>query len=260
MGKIIAFSNQKGGVGKTTTCVNLSAYLATKGYKCLIVDLDPQGNATSGLGFAKSDVKNSIYNVMIDDMPIEEAAVKTCIDNLDLLPSNIELAGAEVELVYIKEREHVLKKVLEKAKGVYDFITIDCPPSLGLLTINALASADTVIIPIQSEYYALEGLSQLMNTIKLVVKHLNEKLKIEGVVLTMSDNRAIISRQISAEIKKFFGKRVFETAIPRNIRLAEAPSHGVPIMLHDTRCSGAKAYLNLTEEFLERQPSKKASN
>ncbi len=257
MGKIIAFSNQKGGVGKTTTCVNLSAYLATKGYKCLIVDLDPQGNATSGLGFAKSEVKNSVYNVMIDDMPIEEAAVKTCIDNLDLLPSNIDLAGAEVELVYIKEREHVLKKVLEKAKGVYDFITIDCPPSLGLLTINALAGADTVIIPIQSEYYALEGLSQLMNTIKLVVKHLNEKLKIEGVVLTMSDNRAIISRQISAEIRKFFGKRVFETAIPRNIRLAEAPSHGVPIMLHDTRCSGAKAYLALTEEFLERQSGKK---
>ena len=257
MGKIIAFSNQKGGVGKTTTCVNLSAYLANKGYKCLIVDLDPQGNATSGLGFAKSEVKNSVYNVMIDDMPIEDAVVKTCVDGLDLLPSNIDLAGAEVELVYIKEREHVLKKVLEKARNVYDFITIDCPPSLGLLTINALASADTVIIPIQSEYYALEGLSQLMNTIKLVVKHLNEKLKIEGVVLTMSDNRAIISRQISAEIRKFFGKRVFETVIPRNIRLAEAPSHGVPIMLHDTRCSGARAYSALTEEFLERQPAKK---
>ncbi|MBR1968546.1 MAG: ParA family protein [Clostridia bacterium] len=257
MGKIIAFSNQKGGVGKTTTCVNMSAYLANKGYKCLIVDLDPQGNATSGLGFAKSEVKNSVYNVMIDDMPIEDAVVKTCIDGLDILPSNIDLAGAEVELVYVKSREHVLKNVLEKAKGSYDFITIDCPPSLGLLTINALASADTVIIPIQSEYYALEGLSQLMNTIKLVVKHLNPSLKIEGVVLTMNDNRAIISRQISAEIKKFFGKRVFETAIPRNIRLAEAPSHGVPIMLHDTRCSGAKAYLALTDEFLARQPGKK---
>ncbi|MBO5068332.1 MAG: ParA family protein [Clostridia bacterium] len=257
MGKIIAFSNQKGGVGKTTTCVNMAAYLATKGYKCLVVDLDPQGNATSGLGFAKSEVKNSVYNVMIDDMPIEDAVVKTQIDGLDILPSNIDLAGAEVELVYVKDREHVLKKVLEKAKASYDFVTIDCPPSLGLLTINALASADTVIIPIQSEYYALEGLSQLMNTIKLVVKHLNPSLKIEGVVLTMNDNRAIISRQISAEIKKFFGKRVFETAIPRNIRLAEAPSHGVPIMLHDTRCSGAKAYLSLTEEFLSRQPAKK---
>lgn len=257
MGKIIAFSNQKGGVGKTTTCVNLSAYLASKGYKCLIVDLDPQGNATSGLGFSKSEVKHSVYNVMIDDMPIQDAVAKTKVDNLDILPSNIDLAGAEVELVYIKNREHVLKRVLEKAKESYDFITIDCPPSLGLLTINALASADTVIIPIQSEYYALEGLSQLMNTIKLVVKHLNPSLKIEGVVLTMSDNRAIISRQISSEIKKFFGKRVYETAIPRNIRLAEAPSHGLPIMLHDTKCSGAKAYLALTEEFLERQPSKK---
>ena len=257
MGKIIAFSNQKGGVGKTTTCVNMSAYLAKKGYKCLLVDLDPQGNATSGLGFAKSEVKNSVYNVMIDDMPIENAVVKTCVDGFDILPSSIDLAGAEVELVYVKDREHVLKRVLERARVSYDFIAIDCPPSLGLLTINALAAADTVIIPIQSEYYALEGLSQLMNTIKLVVKHLNEKLKIEGVVLTMSDNRAIISRQISAEIKKFFGKRVFDTAIPRNIRLAEAPSHGVPIMLHDTRCSGAKAYHALTEEFLDRQPSKR---
>lgn len=257
MGKIISFSNQKGGVGKTTTCVNLSAYLATKGYKVLIADLDPQGNATSGLGFAKSEIKNSLYNVMIDDMPIADAVVKTCVENLDLLPSSIDLAGAEVELVYIKDREHVLKRVLEKARGSYDFITIDCPPSLGLLTINALAASDTVIIPIQSEYYALEGLSQLMNTIRLVVKHLNPALKIEGVVLTMSDNRAIISRQISEEIKKFFGKRVYETAIPRNIRLAEAPSHGVPIMLHDTKCTGAKAYLAFTDEFLAKQPAKK---
>lgn len=260
MGKIIAFSNQKGGVGKTTTCVNMSAYLAKKGYKCLVVDLDPQGNATSGLGFAKNEVKNSVYNVLIDDMPIEEAVVKTCVDGLDILPSNIDLAGAEVELVYVKDREKVLKKVLERAVKSYDFITIDCPPSLGLLTINALAAADTVIIPIQSEYYALEGLSQLMNTIKLVVKHLNSSLKIEGVVLTMNDNRAIISRQISEEIRKFFGKRVFDTVIPRNIRLAEAPSHGVPIMLHDTRCSGAKAYLALTEEYIARQPAKKTKD
>ncbi len=260
MGKIITFSNQKGGVGKTTTCVNMSAYLAHMGYKVLIVDLDPQGNATSGLGFAKNEVKNSVYNVMIDETPIANVALKTCVDGLDILPSNIDLVGAEVELVYVTNREHVLKKVLDNAKSVYDYIMIDCPPSLGLLTINALTSADTVIIPIQSEYYAMEGLSQLMNTIKLVVKHLNSNLKIEGVVLTMRDNRAIISRQITAEIKKFFGKRLFETAIPRNIRLAEAPSHGVPILLHDTRCSGAKAYLALTEEFLSRQPagSKKA--
>ena len=256
MGKIIAFSNQKGGVGKTTTCVNMSAYLANKGYKCLIVDLDPQGNATTGLGLSKSEIKNSVYNVMIDDQPITDAVMKTVVENLDILPSNIDLAGAEVELVYLKDREHVLKRVLEKAKDSYDFITIDCPPSLGLLTINALACADTVIIPIQSEYYAMEGLSQLMNTIKLVVKHLNPELKIEGVVLTMSDYRAIIARQISSEIKKFFGKRVYETIIPRNVRLAEAPSHGVPIMMHDEKCSGAKAYNALTEEFLDRQPAK----
>ncbi len=255
MGKIIAFSNQKGGVGKTTTCVNMSAYLADKGYKVLIVDLDPQGNATSGLGFAKNEVKSSVYNVMIDETPISAVALTTCVEGLDILPSNIDLVGAEVELVYIKEREHVLKKMLETVKQTYDFIMIDCPPSLGLLTINALTSADTVIIPIQSEYYAMEGLSQLMNTIKLVVKHLNPSLKIEGVVLTMRDNRAIISRQIATEIKKFFGKRLFETAIPRNIRLAEAPSHGVPILLHDTRCSGAKAYLSLTEELISRQPA-----
>lgn len=259
MGKIIAFSNQKGGVGKTTTCVNMAAYLAQKGKKCLIVDLDPQGNATTGLGFPKCDVKNSTYNVLIDEMPLGEAVVRTQIENLDILPSNIDLAGAEVELVYIKDREHVLKKVLEQARGCYDYITIDCPPSLGLLTINALAAADSVIIPIQSEYYALEGLSQLMNTIKLVIKHLNPSLKVEGVVLTMKDNRATISRQISEEIKNFFGKKVYDTVIPRNIRLAEAPSHGVPIMLHDTKCSGAKAYLALTEEFLEKQPQEPLS-
>ncbi len=257
MGKIVAFSNQKGGVGKTTTCVNLSAYLATMGYKVLLVDLDPQGNATSGLGFSKSEVKNSIYNTMIDEMPLVDAVIKTCVENLDILPSSIDLAGAEVELVYVKEREKVLRKVLCPAKTTYDFIMIDCPPSLGLLTINALTCADTVIIPIQSEYYALEGLSQLLNSIKLVKKHLNPSLEIEGVVLTMSDNRAIISRQISEEIRKFFGKRVYKTVIPRNIRLAEAPSHGVPILLHDTKCTGAKAYSALTEEFVLAQPKSK---
>ena len=257
MGKIVAFSNQKGGVGKTTTCVNMSAYLASKGYKCLIVDLDPQGNATSGLGLLKSEVKNSVYNVMIDEMPLEDCVVKTCVSGLDILPSNIDLAGAEVELVYVKNREHVLKNALDKARDSYDFITIDCPPSLGLLTINALAGADTVIIPIQSEYYALEGLSQLMNTIRLVVKHLNPTLKVEGVVLTMNDKRALISKEIASEIRKYFQKAVYDTVIPRNVRLAEAPSHGVPIMLHDTKCVGAKTYLALTEEFLAKQPKSK---
>lgn len=252
MGKVIALSNQKGGVGKTTTCVNMSAYLAKKDKKVLIIDLDPQGNATTGLGFSKSEIKTSVYNTLIDETPVSSVALKTSIENLDILPSNIDLAGAEVELVYLKDRERVLRKMLEEVRDFYDYITIDCPPSLGLLTINALAAADTVIIPIQSEYYAMEGLSQLMNTIKLVVKHLNDKLKIEGVVLTMNDNRAIISRQISEEIRKFFGKRVFDTVIPRNIRLAEAPSHGVPIMLHDPRCAGAKAYLTLTDEYLQR--------
>ena len=257
MGKIIAFSNQKGGVGKTTTCVNMSAYLAQKGYKCLIVDMDPQGNATRGLGITKADVKNSIYDVLMEDVPLEDAVLKTCVEGLDILPSSIEFAGAEVEIVYKKNRDFILKNALEKAKKCYDFITIDCPPSLSVITVNALAASDSVIIPIQSEYYAMEGLSQLLNTIKLVIKHDNPDLKIEGVVLTMNDNRAVISRQISAEIRKFFGKRLFETVIPRNIRLSEAPSHGVPIMLHDTKCSGARAYLALTEEFLSRQPKKR---
>lgn len=256
MGKIIAFSNQKGGVGKTTTCVNMAAFLASKGYKVLLVDFDPQGNATSGLGFAKSDIKQSAYNVIIDEVPAATTALKTGIDNLDILPSSIDLAGAEVELVYIKDREHALKKALQGVVSSYDFILVDCPPSLGLLTINALSAANTVIIPIQSEYYALEGLSQLMNSIKLVTRHLNADLKIEGVVLTMNDKRAIISRQITDEIKKFFGKKVYETIIPRNIRLSEAPSHGVPIMLHDNKCVGAKAYLALTEEFLSKQPKR----
>ena len=256
MGKIIAFSNQKGGVGKTTTCVNMAAFLASKGYKVLLVDFDPQGNATSGLGFAKSDIKQSAYNVIIDEVPASATALKTNIENLDLLPSSIDLAGAEVELVYIKDREHALKKALLGVANSYDFILIVCPPSLGLLTINALSAANTVIIPIQSEYYALEGLSQLMNSIKLVSRHLNADLKIEGVVLTMNDKRAIISRQITDEIRKFFGKKVYETIIPRNIRLSEAPSHGVPIMLHDNKCVGAKAYLSLTEEFLSKQPKR----
>ena len=256
MGKIIAYANQKGGVGKTTTCVNMGAYLASKGKKVLVVDLDPQGNATSGLGISKSLIKASVYDCLIDEKDVSLVAMKTAINGLDILPSSIDLAGAEVELVGMMKREYVLKGVLKDLKKVYDYILVDCPPSLGLLTVNALVCADTIIIPIQSEYYAMEGVSQLMNTIKRVVKQLNPRLKIEGVVLTMNDNRAIISRQISEEIRKFFGNRVFNTVIPRNIRLSEAPSHGVPVMLHDPKCQGAKAYNALTDEYLEKFPPK----
>ncbi len=253
MAKIISFSNQKGGVGKTSTCVNLSAGLAIRGKKTLLVDIDPQGNATTGLGFSKSELEGSIYNVLIDDMPAKNAIRKTSIENLDLLPASIDLAGAEVELVYLKNREKRLREKLAAIVNEYDFIMIDCPPSLGLLTINALSAANSVIIPIQSEYFAMEGLSQLMNTIKLVVKHLNPELKIDGVVVTMYDGRALVSKQISAEIHKFFGKKMFNTVIPRNIRVSEAPSHGVPVMIHDPKCNGAKAYLALADEFLQRE-------
>ena len=252
MGEIISFSNQKGGVGKTTTCVNMSAYLAKFGKKVLIIDMDPQGNATTGLGLDKSQVKSSIYNVLVDDADISDVVQPTSIENLDIVPSSIELAAAEVDLVYLSNREKRLFERLQKVKDSYDYICIDCPPSLGLLTINALAASDSVIIPIQCEYYALEGLSQLMNSIKLVIKHLNKKLTIKGVSLTMFDGRALVSKQIAAEIRKFFDKKVFNTVVPRNIRVSEAPSHGVPVMLHDPKCAGSKAYHDLTKEFLER--------
>ena len=256
MAKIISFSNQKGGVGKTSTCVNLSAAIALKGKRTLLIDIDPQGNATTGLGLSKSELTHSVYNVLIDELPVKDAIHKTALENLDILPASIDLAGAEVELVYLKNREKRLKTALESIANDYDFIMIDCPPSLGLLTINALSAAHSVIIPIQSEYYAMEGLSQLMNTIKLVVKHLNPDLKIDGVVVTMYDGRALISKQISAEIHKFFGKKMFNTVIPRNIRVSEAPSHGVPVMIHDPRCNGAKAYVALADEFLQRENKK----
>ena len=252
MGEIISFSNQKGGVGKTTTCVNVAAYLAKFGKKVLIVDMDPQGNATTGLGFDKSTVKNSVYNLLIDDAEVSEVVTATEIENLDIIPASIDLAGAEVEIVYLPNREKKLYEKLIKIKDEYDFICIDCPPSLGLLTINALASSDGVIIPIQCEYYALEGLSQLMNSIKLVIKHLNKNLKIKGVSLTMFDGRALVSKQIAGEIRKYFDKSVFNTVVPRNIRVSEAPSHGVPVMLHDPKCAGARAYYELTKEILER--------
>ena len=253
MGKIVSFSNQKGGVGKTTSCVNLSAYCAAAGKRVLLVDIDPQGNATTGLGFTKSNLKKSIYNVLIDDDSIEDNIFATSVENLYLLPANIDLAGAEVELVYKRGRERILRNALEKVKNDYDFIFIDCPPSLGLLTINAMAATDAVIIPIQSEYYAMEGLTQLMNSISLVRQSLNKGLKVEGVLLTMYDSRSLISRQISAEIRKYFTKKVYEIVIPRNVRLAEAPSHGKPVMLHDAKCMGAKAYKAFAEEFMSKQ-------
>lgn len=215
--------------------------------------MDPQGNATTGLGFSKSSLEQSIYSVLIDDEKALENIMPTEVENLDLLPSNIDLAGAEVELVYKKNRERVLKNALEEIRSRYDYILIDCPPSLGLLTINALACADSVIIPIQSEYYALEGLSQLMNSISLVKQHLNAGLEVDGVVLTMYDSRSLISKQIAEEIKKFFTKRLFEIVVPRNVRLVEASSYGKPIMMHDPKCTGARAYKALTLEYLARQ-------
>ena len=256
MGKVISFSNQKGGVGKTTTCVNMAAYLARAGKKVLLIDLDPQGNATTGLGFSKGTLKKSVYNVVIEGEEVKNNILPTELEGLFLLPSNIDLAGAEVDLVYKKNRDRVLRAALEKVKAEFDFILIDCPPSLGLLTINALSAADSAIIPIQSEYYALEGLSQLMNTISLVRQHLNRSLKVEGVVLTMYDGRSLISRQIAAEIKKYFSKKLYEIVIPRNVRLSEAPSHGKPILLHDHTCMGARAYAALTEEFLKKTEGK----
>ena len=256
MGKIVSFSNQKGGVGKTTTCVNMAAYIAEAGKKVLLVDIDPQGNATTGMGLIKSTLKKSMYSVIIDEEKASEHIVHTEVPGLDLLPSNIDLAGAEVELVYKKNREKVLQAALAEVKNNYDYILIDCPPSLGLLTINALAAADSVIIPIQSEYYALEGLSQLMNSITLVKKHLNPVLDVDGVVLTMYDSRSVISKQIADEIKKFFTKRLFEIVVPRNVRLVEASSYGKPIMLHDPKCAGARAYKALTQEYLAREARK----
>lgn len=252
MGKIISFSNQKGGVGKTTTCVNMAAYLATMGKKVLLVDVDPQGNATTGLGFSKSSLKKSVYRVLIEEEPVKTNVLPSELESMFILPANIDLAGAEVELVYKKGREKVLANALKPVKQDYDYILIDCPPSLGLITINALAAADSVVIPIQSEYYALEGLSQLMNTVSLVRQHLNKNLQVEGVVLTMYDSRSLISKQIAAEIKKYFTKKLYEIVIPRNVRLSEAPSHGKPIVLHDPKCAGARAYAALTEEFIKK--------
>ncbi len=253
MSKIIAVTNQKGGVGKTTTCVNLAAYVADTGKKVLLIDMDPQGNACASLGVEIEKGKNSVYEVLLGEINIKEAIYPSVVKTLDILPSTVDLSGAEVDLVYVENREKVLKEALEQIKSNYDYIFIDCPPSLGLLTVNALTATDSIIIPIQCEYFALVGLGQLMNTVRLIKKHLNPSIEIEGVLLTMKDNRSNLVSQVAEEIRKYFNTKVYDVTIPRNIRLAESPSHGMPIMLYDNKSRGALAYKALCDEFLSKQ-------
>lgn len=250
LSKIMAVANQKGGVGKTTTSVNLGAGLASLGKRVLLVDIDPQGNTTSGVGINKADVANCIYDVIINEVHPQQAIVETQIEGLHIIPATIQLAGAEIELVSTISREVRLKKSLAMVKNNYDYILIDCPPSLGMLTINSLTASDSVIIPIQCEYYALEGLSQLLNTVRLVQKHLNTSLQIEGVLLTMFDARTNLGIQVIEEVKKYFQQKVYSTIIPRNVRLSEAPSHGQSIITYDPRSRGAEVYLELAKEVI----------
>nr|MBK5234366.1 ParA family protein [Clostridium sp.] len=254
MMKTICIFNQKGGVGKTTTSINLCSYLAMQGKKILTIDIDPQGNTTSGLGFDKKKMNVSMYDLLTSDISIRDT-IKECelINNLYLVPSTMELAGAEVELINRSNRENILKEKLKEIEGEFDYIFIDCPPSLGILTINALTAADSVLSPIQCEFYALEGVGQLVNTIQLVKKSLNKKLEIEGVILSMYDNRTKLCNEVVSEVRKYFNEKVYNTTIPRNIRLAEAPSFGLPIMLYDDKCKGAEAYESLANEFSHRQ-------
>lgn len=250
MAKILSVANQKGGVAKTTTAVNLGACLSNFGEKVLVVDIDPQGNATSGLGIERLTLTNCIYDVLVNNVPVVNVIKSTEIENLDLVPATIQLAGAEIELVSSMSREKKLKKALKTIVNSYDYILIDCPPSLGLLTLNALTASDGVLIPIQCEYYALEGLGQLMNTIQLVQKHLNKNLEIEGVLLTMFDARTNLSIQVVDEVKNYFKNKVYKTIIPRNVRLSEAPSHGKPIIYYDPRSKGAQVYEEFAKEVM----------
>lgn len=250
MGKIVSVANQKGGVGKTTTTINLCTILAKKGKKVLLIDADPQGNATSGLGVEK-DVELSIYDVLVNDTEIEETLQETNIKNLKVCPSNMNLAGAEVELVSMMSREQRLKEKLENVKDKFDYILIDCPPSLGLITLNSFTASDSVLIPVQCEYYALEGLGQLLNTVNLVKKHLNKSIQVEGALLTMYDIRTNLSNQVVKEVKRYFDNKVYKTVIPRNVRLSEAPSYGMPITEYDPHSKGAKSYMKFAKEFLK---------
>ena len=252
MGRTIAIANQKGGVGKSTTAINLSACLAEMGKKVLTIDIDPQGNTTSGLGIEKNELEKTVYELLIGECTLEECLIHLEFQNQDLLPSNVDLAGAEIELIGIDNKEYILKENIDTVRADYDFIIIDCPPSLNMLTINALTTADTVLVPIQCEYYALEGLAQLLHTIELVQERLNPKLKIEGVVFTMYDARTNLSLQVVENVKDNLNQKIYKTIIPRNVRLAEAPSYGLPINLYDSRSAGAESYRLLAEEVINR--------
>mgnify|MGYP000514968862 FL=1 len=253
MGRIIAVANQKGGVGKSTTAINLSACLAEKGKKVLAIDMDPQGNTTSGFGVDKNGIENTLYELLLGEAETKDTIVKDVVENLDLIPSNINLSGAEIELVGIDDKEFILKGITDKLRRKYDYIILDCPPSLNMLTINALTAATSVLVPIQCEYYALEGLSQLIHTIDLVQERLNPDLKIEGVVFTMYDARTNLSSDVVDTVKENLNTTVYQTIIPRNVRLAEAPSHGLPINLYDPKSTGAESYRNLAKEIMNRK-------
>lgn len=251
MGRIIAIANQKGGVGKTTTSINLSSCLANEGKKVLLVDIDPQGNATSGVGIIKQNLENTVYELFLNECTLSECLTQSVVDNLNVLPSNVNLSGAEIDLIGVDNREFILKNILDTVKDLYDYIIIDCPPSLNVLTVNAMVSADSVIVPIQCEYYALEGLSQLIHTINLIQERLNNNLEIDGIVFTMYDSRTNLSAEVVDNVKENIHINIYDTIIPRNVRLAEAPSYGLPIHMYDGKSAGAVAYSNLAKEIIK---------